>query len=140
MDHLLRLGQAEMFLQNWNKAITLFEDFIEQVGRDRLSRIQYSYRWFGDLMACYAYVGDKSKLRLLQNEGFWPSSNRPGVQNIYYKARVQTILGGHDAAIESLAFAIQEGWNFNDWSYAFDYHFRPLFDDPRFQQLVSPKG
>ena len=139
MDHpdlpfyLAWLGQAEMFQGNWKEAVRHFEAFfkINLLDRRRVSPI------VGDLVACYAHLGMIDKMELPQIES---SPKVQGKMRAYCEARAQTILENYDEALESLSKAIQLGYEFNDWSYQFDYHFRPLFEDPRFQQLVKPKG
>jgi class 3 adenylate cyclase/TolB-like protein len=128
-DYLRWLGAAEMFMGNYKEAAHYLEACLDM---DWDTNVQ------ADLIACYAQIGamekiDRAVLDLPQ------MSKREGY-TAYYLARAQAILGNHDKAIERLASAIQGRVPFDTESYGFDYHFRPLFEDPRFQRLVAPKG
>ena len=123
------LGEAEMFLKNYREAAQYLERFLES---DWDRRVQ------ADLVACYAYLGESKKIDNLLS-GIPQMSGKQGII-AYYHARAHAILGNTDQAIESVAAAIQGRFRFNTDTYAFDYHLKPLFDDPRFQQLVRPRG
>ena len=128
-DYRRRLGEAEMFLGNYQAAARHLEASLE---KDWDKRVQ------ADLIASYAHLGATEKIeRSISGLTQIPRSQG---YIAYYLARAQTIQGNHDRAIDQLATAIQGGVNFDFVSFAFDYHLRPLFNDPRFQQLVRPRG
>ncbi len=123
------LGEAEMFMGNYKEAARHLGAYLDM---DWDNKIQ------ADLIACYAHMGAAEKIDKSIIEQ--PQMSKSEGYTAYCLARAQTILGNHDQAIELIVSAIQGRVSFDTESYAFDYHFRPLFDDPRFQRLVAPKG
>jgi class 3 adenylate cyclase/TolB-like protein len=131
-------GWAEMFLENYKEATAQLESYIQSTDLTAPGRY-YDKEVIGDLVACYAHLGLKGKIdRTL--EAIPDGPEREAFMS-YSKARAQAVLGNDDKALEWLATAIRLGMTFeNECRYSFDYHFKPLFDDPRFQRLVAPKG
>ena len=61
------------------------------------------------------------------------------VNQLYKESEQCKEEGKYDEALDSLSRAIQLGYNFDDASYRFDRYLKPLFDNPRFQELVKAK-
>ncbi|MBC2838617.1 adenylate/guanylate cyclase domain-containing protein [Robiginitalea sp. SC105] len=127
-NYLQWLGTAEMFMGNHEAAARHLESYRE---------IDDDSDIMADLIPCYARMGATGKIDNLIEHYWGPRING---FSAYLRALAETIRGNPDQALEYLATSIREGYGFDAWSYAYDYHFRPLFDDPRFQQLVRPKG
>lgn len=128
-NYLRWLGEAEMFLGDYKKAADHLETYLKK---------DWDWKVEANLVACYAHMGATEKIDKLI-AGF-PQNLRSQGLIAYYEVRAQTILGNHERAIEHLARAIQGRKNFDTTTFAFDYHLRPLFEDPRFQRLVRPRG
>ena len=124
--NLVLHAQAEMFSKNWDQAISYFEKYILKIGFKDV----VDYFVFGDLSICYAHEGKMSKALELLNKLSLDGSR------IYYKSRLLVIEGKYDEALDSL---IQSGHSFEIDSYKFDRNLKPLFDNPRFQELVKAK-
>lgn len=123
------MGEAEMFMENYPKAARHFESYLVKDANFSVPK---------DLIACYANLGSTGKIENLIAD----IPEFPGREQYisYSRAIAQTILGDYDQAINLLSTSISLGAPFNDLNYGFEYHFRPLFNDPRFQRLVHPRG
>jgi tetratricopeptide (TPR) repeat protein len=133
-------GNAEMILENYNAAASHLKSYVESIDlTGPAPGIYWTQEVLGDLVACYAYLGQTEKIdRTLK---LVPEGPRREALTAYSRARAEAIMGNDDKAIEMLASAIRLGFEFQDEGfYSFDHHFRSLFDDPRFQRLVAPKG
>lgn len=66
-------------------------------------------------------------------------SSCPAGNRTYQRACIAAQLGDRDEAIRLLKEAIAQGyWGF--WGMHADIHLEPLWDDPRFLELIRPKG
>ncbi|MCX5910413.1 MAG: hypothetical protein NTV04_00660, partial [Deltaproteobacteria bacterium] len=57
----------------------------------------------------------------------------------YWRARIATLLGDNEGAVNLLLDAIKQGLNYQ-WLYSSPQDFESLQDFPPFQQLMKPKG
>ncbi len=135
------LGESEMFQQNWSQAIIHFERHIRENGLTKfvgthIRREDYSV--FGDLATCLAYIGNSSEAIQLLDNMSWHPAHASFIS--YIRARIETINGNENKAIEAIAVATQKGHAFSEYSYSFDFHLIPLFSNPSFQKLVAVKG
>ena len=91
----------------------------------------------GHLAACYAHVGKLNEANQMTKDIVWhPSFEKFRDYNL---ALIQTINGDHEKALQSLILAIQSGYYFGFYSYGYDHHLLPLFDNPTFQNLIKVK-
>jgi len=96
------------------------------------------YSVFGDLSMCYARIGDISKAYELLDKLSWHEVHNKIRK--YHKSKLLVVEGNHDEAMDSLSVSIQLGYPFETYSFRFDNNLKPLFDNPRFQEMVKVKG
>ena len=123
------LGQASMFMENWDEAISNFEQYISKTGKNNF----ISDDIYGDLSFCYAMQDQMFKANKLLNELDRPSARK------YFKSRILVIENKYEEAMDGLSEGKGLSYSF-DWNtYIFDYKLKPLFDNLRFQELVKAK-
>ena len=94
------------------------------------------YAHLGKLEACQAQIDQLDHLRKL-----YPKTNSFYHRGVvpYLTARIASILGDKELAMDLLNTSIKEGRLFAGWTYHFDQDFIPLKGYPPFEAIIKPK-
>jgi len=130
---LMGAGQVE-------EAWTILEKFVEEAPNDQLFVLQRAG-------VCAARLGDRARAleidgRLVElGEADLESNGILGYHGVteYRSAQIAARLGDHDRAINLLQQAVTAGF-YNYLLIHRDPNFETLWDDPRFKEILRPKG
>jgi hypothetical protein len=94
------------------------------------------YAHLGKIEACQAQIDQLDHLRKL-----YPKTNSFYHRGVvpYLKARIASVLGDKELAIDLLNTSVKEGRLFAGWTYHFDQDFVSLKGYPPFEALIRPK-
>lgn len=133
-DQLRGLAGRLYLAQRWDEAGALFKNLAENYPDSRLD-FYYTAR----LGCIAARKGNTEEARKISRE--LEMLDRPYLlgRNTYRRARIASLLGQKQQAVDLLQQAIREGYRFGIYVIQ-DQDFLPLKDFPPFQEFVKPKG
>ncbi len=152
----LRFARADALIhaERWAEAKEAADALLRDPWRDKEGRIvdegerSQGGIWVGDagavvslgrVGALAARLGEREDARQIDDQLENFESSCPAGNRTYQRACIACQLGDQDEAIRLLKEAIAQGyWGF--WGMHADIHLEPLWDDPRFLELIRPKG
>lgn len=132
-------GRALAYAERWEEAEPIFRELAaESPTNDNLG-------WLGWVLAHTEKREESARIRtalLAEGNGHhpepFPVSPTDGKVGFAWATAISAALGENDRALEELQQAVANGYAFDLWTVASPL-FRPLYEDPRFQNFVAPR-
>jgi tetratricopeptide (TPR) repeat protein len=127
----LQRGRALYFVGRWEEARKVFQE----LAREEPQNIEIQ----GYLGALACRLGNRAEAERIDKDLSMQNPRYRYGRHLYCRARIASLLGQKDKAVELLSEAFAQGYRFSI-SVHHDPDFEPLRNYPPYQELIRPKG